>query len=412
MPQPSSKGEIILNTYNVHFSYYDEEKGLFDESNYPTQAENQFQARSEAWKLRNADEKASFQSCVRQIGITWDPFLGDIGQHDCFNAGIANHIYRMNQSKYIDYPNGHIKLNAEIIGASESHISLIADYLDTINASMRDVGEAFKITPPYVFDEIEYAKRMIKEIDNTGQHEVMAALLNTTTNAQKWHPEAMQNLKDLFDTGCLNTQNNHIDLKRYMTQDSLFPLLADAADDNMENYYSRWRKDSVLKIDKFFSSSSIKDFCVIKNSNLHMAYEGKALILNPESLTSSDRYTNNHFENIFWRRQENKPDDHSVEFDPKSRFIARNLVTDEIKEFSRDQFVGVLRPEYVKYIDFDQLRDIYRVDGHLSNDLFIKNLKNNYFEYFMETANSFDELDAWTHDDYGNESDNEWDNEF
>jgi len=59
-----------VNDYTVHFTYYNEEKGRFTERAYTLNAEDQFKARSTAWKHFNTDNRMKAASYIKQCGVT------------------------------------------------------------------------------------------------------------------------------------------------------------------------------------------------------------------------------------------------------------------------------------------------------------------------------------------------------
>ena len=107
-----------MNTYRVHFSFYSEENGQFDESFYTVDAENQFEARRMAWLLRDTDDDARFQSCVKQTGVTWD--VSPLDLCDYFNAQAAYAKYRIRHTENVDAPNAAIRRDNDAANRAEN----------------------------------------------------------------------------------------------------------------------------------------------------------------------------------------------------------------------------------------------------------------------------------------------------
>ena len=61
-----------MKRYQVHFSFYSEENGEFDEAIYTVNAESIVEARRLAWLLRDKDDNAQLQSYVKQCGVDYD----------------------------------------------------------------------------------------------------------------------------------------------------------------------------------------------------------------------------------------------------------------------------------------------------------------------------------------------------
>jgi len=76
-----------------------------------------------------------------------------------------------------------------------------------------------------------------------------------------------------------------------------------------------------------------------------MSYEYRVLVINPNALPEGMRSP----ENMLWTP--------SVEGD--SVRYARNLITDGFMDLARDDFIGILRPEFENNIDFAALNYEY-----------------------------------------------------
>ena len=89
-----------MKPYNVHFSYYSEEYGQFDENRYYVEAENQFEARQKAWEIVDSDDSRRFMSCMRQCGVTWD--ASPANMEDYLNSVAADYKCRVKKIKNVD----------------------------------------------------------------------------------------------------------------------------------------------------------------------------------------------------------------------------------------------------------------------------------------------------------------------
>lgn len=59
-----------MREYDVHFAFYDEQYGAFDNVTYPIQSANPFEAREQAWRSLDEDEATKYRSCIKQYAVT------------------------------------------------------------------------------------------------------------------------------------------------------------------------------------------------------------------------------------------------------------------------------------------------------------------------------------------------------
>ena len=95
-----------MNTYNLHFSYYSEEYGQFEEASFRVDAGDRFEARQKAWEIVESDDNRRFMSCLKQCGVTWD--ASPINMPEYFIAAAAECKYRIKVIENVDISNTEI----------------------------------------------------------------------------------------------------------------------------------------------------------------------------------------------------------------------------------------------------------------------------------------------------------------
>ena len=134
-------------------------------------------------------------------------------------------------------------------------------------------------------------------------------------------------------------------MDKYFAKDSIFPEIADIADHSYK-YISRWR--NARHIEKLSQLPMFGEKDVINGSESwksKMSYEYRVLVINPNALPDEMRVP----QNMLWTPL--------VEGD--SVKYARNLITDGTMDLARDDFIGILRPEFENNIDFAALNYEY-----------------------------------------------------
>ena len=153
-----------MNTYSVHFSYYSEEYGQFDEAIYRVDAENQFDARQKGWEAVDSDDNRRFMSCLRQTGVSWE--ATPINLPDYFNALAADCKCRIKAIENIDIPNSEISHDEDKRDRVKNELSYYLGRLDSISDMAKDIGKPFGMAPPDIFEELHYAEGFVQELDN------------------------------------------------------------------------------------------------------------------------------------------------------------------------------------------------------------------------------------------------------
>jgi hypothetical protein len=340
-----------MKTFRVHFSFYSEECGKFDDSVFNVNAENVFEARRQAWLLCDTNDDMKFTSCVRQCGVTWDASPLDV--QDYFNAQAADCKWRLKMIENIDLPNAKIERSEAKEGYAKNERSYYLGSLSVINEIARDFGQAHGLKPPSAYEELEYAWQFVSKFDQQGKHERADALAKIIERAEKWEALALRDLKELFDNGYACLCGDTVILSEYFSRDSVFP---ERADINEREYKYTLRWTNAQHIDKLPHFPLFDEKNVIAGST-EMPFEYKTLVLNADALKPEYRLA----ENMLWTPQ---LDNNGIcpeldNDDPDAVFAAENLITGAVTEFRHSDFVGVLRPEYTDNIDFDALKSEY-----------------------------------------------------
>ena len=120
-----------MNNFNVHFSYYSEEYGLFEENRFSVEAENQFEARQKAWEIIDTDDNRRFMSCLRQTGVTWD--APPINMPEYFIALAADYKYRIKVIENVSIPNSEINRDEDNRARAKNELSYYLGRLDSVS---------------------------------------------------------------------------------------------------------------------------------------------------------------------------------------------------------------------------------------------------------------------------------------
>jgi hypothetical protein len=336
-----------MKTYRVHFSFYSEETGEFDESYYSVQAENCFQARRTAWLMYDRDDNARFRSCVKQCGVTWDPSPLDLC--DYLNAAAAYDKYML---KYIDdvkLPNAEITQDSNAKRCAERDRLFHYGSLDAVCRIACDIGKPFGMEPPDICEEAVYALELVGKLDESGKHAKAQSLADTIDHAKAWDRSAALCLRDLFIDGYIYLDGDAEHFFEYFGRDGVFPEKADIKD-TRDTYVSRWSRAPV--IDQLLVLRPFDERHVIAGSGLYMDYSYWPLVLKADRLDEGSQTP----ENLLWMPLAGEKE---TGIDSVSTFVAENLITGERVEWCRGDFYGVLRPEYYANIEMDALKKEY-----------------------------------------------------
>ena len=185
----------------MHFSYYSEEYGQFEEAKYGVEAENQFDARQKAWEHVENDESMQYASCIKQCGVTWE--ASPLDMQDYFNMMAAFTKYGIQETKNIDIPNAVMHQDDEHIKQARDSLNHYWGNLSAINNIAKDFGEHHGMVPPDIFDELHYAALIARDLEVKGQYQKAFELYNKTYTAEKWDLDAIYSIKNLFREGSI-----------------------------------------------------------------------------------------------------------------------------------------------------------------------------------------------------------------
>ena len=336
-----------MKSYRVHFSFYSECDGNFDESIYTVNAESVFEARQLAWVLRDKDDSAQFQSCVKQCGVTWEASPLDLC--DYLNSLAALYKLQIRIVEHIRIPNAGILRSEEKKEIARDERRHSYGELASVVTVARDIGKPFGMVPPDVLEEIAYAWLIVGKLDEQGKHEQAQALVDIIEKASAWDASAVRTLRDSFVIGSIYLVNGTEYIDEYFGRDGIYPE-RDKIHDYEVSYISRW--DKAPSIDHLSALPPFDGRHIIKGSHI-MPYNDRTLVLRHEVLPDAERTV----ENLLWTANDH---DNELGDEYTDEFTAENLITGEHRVFTRDNFIGVLRPEFNNGIDYDALKQEYQ----------------------------------------------------
>ena len=338
-----------MKTYRVHFSFYSESSGNFDESSYTVNAETLFEARRIAWTLRDKDDDARFQSCVKQTGVTWEASPLDL--QDYLNALAAYNKYVIRFYRNVVMQNAEIKQDEEAKKRAESERSYYYGGLDAIAVMARDIGKSFGMIPPTAYEEIEYAWQLVNKLDEAGEHDKAAALAERIEEAKAWDNNAIHAIRDIFVKGGIYLAGDHSHFFEHFGRDGIYPEKADI-NEREYPYIARW--DRAPHVERISSLPPFDGQHVIAGSADAMTYNFSTLVLR------KGEFDVDLPENLLWTPFEDV-EEISVGYDQP--FLVENLVTGKQAELQRGNFHGILRPEFYENIDFEALKKEYAANN-------------------------------------------------
>jgi hypothetical protein len=341
-----------MKNYCVHFSFYSEENGDFGSAYYRVEAENQFEARRMAWLLRDNDEDTRFQSCVKQSGVSWDASPLDIC--DYLNAQAAYYKYRIREIANVDIPNAELCKDSSKKEEARRERGYYMGCIDAVRLIASDIGKPLGMAPPDIYEEIEYAWRLVGKLDTTGRYEQAAALAERIDREKSWDDSVTRGLTELFENGYIELKDEIVNLAEYFGRDGVYPERGNLNDNYYPSYVMRreraWHVEALDRLPMFGEKN------VIDGSAEAMPYDYKTLVLRQETLKPEYRKP----ENMLWTPH--------YDFDgtcinlgsgEQSHFNVENMITGVVVALRRVDFVGVLRPEYADNINFDALKQEY-----------------------------------------------------
>ncbi|MDR2889703.1 MAG: hypothetical protein LBV33_07685 [Lachnospiraceae bacterium] len=95
-----------MRDFKVHFSFYSEEYGNFDEIHYTVSAADMFEAREKGWIMCDEDPETIYRSAIQVMAVTWEPNRLDVG--DYFYAKASDLKCAAAYEKNVTKPNAQI----------------------------------------------------------------------------------------------------------------------------------------------------------------------------------------------------------------------------------------------------------------------------------------------------------------
>ena len=333
------------SAYKVFFSYYSEEFGQFEDIGISVETENQFEARLKAWEIIDSDDNRKFMSCLRLCGVTWN--ASPVNMQEYLNAEAADYKRHMKIIENVVIPNAVIQNNEDSQARSRHELGYHLGGLDSVANIARNIGKPFGMPPPDLFDELHYADAFAVELEKSQNYEHAWLLSEIVEKARKWDRDAMFSNRRLFRDDYITLQGEVCLLSQYFAKDSVYPEKADISDREYR-YTTRW--ENARHVDKLSRLPMFGEKDIIRGSeswNRQMSYEYRVLVINPNVLAKEMQRP----ENMLWT---------PVVEDDRIRY-AQNIITNNYMNFARDDFFGVLRPEFENNIDFAALKYEYEL---------------------------------------------------
>jgi len=332
-----------MREYNVHFSFYSEEYGNFDDMSYRVMAKNPFEARELAWPLCDQDSDTPLRSNIKQFAVTWAPNLLDAGDYFYSHAAdIKQHLGRLMN---VSIPNDRIANNERQNALDGERYGCISA-LRTLDDVAKDLYANKGMIPPSIYEELHYAEKLCEHL---GWGEKADALWDRIDRAKKWDNAAIYMIRDMLKDGYTTLCGETELLNEHFGRNGIYPV-HNNLDEHDYSYISRWRNK--WKVDSLRRLPFYKETDVIKNSADHMDYGWQTLLLNCK-LLNGGCYTP---ENQLW--QPVNPSEHDG-YAKDGMLFVENLITGQCITCNKNSFIGVLRPDIAAVLDFDALKKEY-----------------------------------------------------
>ena len=244
-----------MKPFNVHFSYYSKENGQFEGIKYTLEAENQFEARQNAWDLLDNDKEMKDASCISQCGVTWEATPLDM--QDYFNMLASIDKCTIRQIENIDIPNDKLHQDEARVTSAKAVIRECWGSLGAISNIAEDLGKPYGMKPPNIYEELHYSELFARELEKNGQEKEAAGLYKRISDAEKWDEDAICSIDTLFHDGDVWLNGGTVYLSGYFTRDSVFPEKADLSD-TVDDYISR-RRNTLPDHDSFNPMNGAED---------------------------------------------------------------------------------------------------------------------------------------------------------
>lgn len=334
-----------MRDFDVHFSFYSEERGRFDDVSYPVTAETLFDARKKAWLACDQDKDTRFRSCIRQYAVTWSPNLLDAG--DYFYSRAAETKQSLGFLNHVLVPNDCISKN-EYKYQHDADQSYYMGVLQTLDNTARDLFADKGIVPPSIYEELHYAEKLCENLN----WEKANALWEQLELAQKWNMSSVYSIRNLFEDGHTLLRGEMVAFHEHFGRNGIYPLRNKLLE-HKHTYISRWKnmeKVNCLKKLTFFPETDI-----IANSIDHMDCKYQVLLLKCQLLNEGYRTP----ENQLWLACD--PLDQS-EVIKDGMLLVENFITGQRMICNKDAFLGVLRPDIIATLDMEALKKEYFVN--------------------------------------------------
>lgn len=330
-----------MREFDVHFSFYDEQYGNFEDMSYKVMAETPFEAREKAWPVCDQDSDTLFRSNIKQFAVTWTPNLMDAG--DYFYAQAASVKQSIAQINNVQIPNARIS-DPQREQSLKAEQQFYFGSLHTIDYMAKDLYADKGMLPPSVYEELHYTEKLC---ENLGWGEKADALWDRMDKAKKWDRGAIYAIRELFKDGYTWLCGETTRFREQFDRHGVYPVHG-KLDEHDYSFISRWQR--ARKIDNPQRLPELTKADVIPHSAEHMDLYGQTLLLDFERASEQYRVP----VNMLWTTTDIAGISESA---MKGVFLAENLITGVRMSCSREDFHGVLRPEIAAGFDFDALKN-------------------------------------------------------
>lgn len=329
-----------MREFDVHFSFYDEQYGNFDDTSYKVMAETPFEAREKAWPLCDQDEDTLFRRNIRQYAVTWTPNLLDAG--DYFYAQAASVKQSMGHINNVQIPNADISDPQRVQSLkTEHHFNFGSLY--AIDFMAKDLYADKGMVPPSIFEELHYTEKLCERL---GWGEKADALWERMDKAKKWDRSAIYTIRDLFKDGYTWLCGETALFREQFDRHGIYPV-HNNLDERDYTYISRWQR--ARKVDNLNRLPALTKADVIEHSAAHMNLYGQTLLLNFDRAAEKYRTP----ENMLWTHIDISGNGEEMK---DGAFVAENPITGECMTCTKEDFIGVIRPEIAAAFDFAALK--------------------------------------------------------
>ena len=334
-----------MGDYQVHFSFYQEVWGEFQDTVYSVMAESPFEAREKAWTLCDEDEENPFRSNIKQFAVTWKPNLLDIGDYFySYAADIKQTLGELMNIKILnDEMTGRGRRN-ELMSERRSELAS----LYTLNSIAKGLFESRGILPPSIYEELHYAEKLYEGLCESDPDKA-EALYGAIKRAKDWDYGTIYAIRDLFQNGYISLQGKTEMFHEQFGRNGIYPVY-DKPEEMDSIYVYRWTGrrsiDYIRQLPFFTEKDCIKDSVDIIREGWHYS------VLNHEVLNEECKTP----ENMVWQVIVPPEGDGNID---SGLLYAENPITGQKISCPDEYFVGVLRPDLSAGIAFEKLKEEY-----------------------------------------------------